>query len=469
MLLHHLGLADISARIAAREISAGEVTEAMLQRIAEHDGALNSYRHVTADRARAQARQADAEIARGFRRGPLHGVPIAVKDVIDTAFAPTTVGLSFRANHVPETTATAIARLEAAGAIILGKLATAEGIFVGHHADYGTPRNPRDPRYWSGASSSGSGVATAAGLCFASLGTDTGGSIRVPSSVHGLTGLKPSWGRVSRHGLFPLSPTLDHMGPMARSALDAALMLGAIAGFDPADPTSLHAPVPDYARALAAPIAGLRIGIDPDYATGGVDAPIAAAFRDAMEALAGLGARIVEVQMPPTAAMLEAWAPICSAETALAHSETFPARAAEYGLEITALIELGRGLTGQDLARALAQRQEFASRFALTMADVDLVAMPTLPAAVPLVEEIAAMLEEGSTEFGRFTIPPNMTGHPALSLPMGMDGANHPIGLQLVGQPLGEDCVLRVAHHFQQVTDWHTRHPEIGPPERPAG
>lgn len=462
MPLHKLGIADLSARIAAREVASLEATEAMLDRIGQHDPALNSFLHVTADRARDQASAADAEIARGQYRGPLHGVPVAVKDVVDTDFAPTTVGLSFRAGHVPERTATVVARLEAAGAVMLGKLATAEGIFVGHHAKYGgSPRNPRDARYWAGASSSGSGVATAAGLCFGSIGTDTGGSIRVPASVHGLTGLKPSWGRVSRHGLFALSPTLDHVGPMTRNALDAAIMMNAIAGYDPADPTSLHAPVPNYVAALDRPIAGLRIGVDRAYALGGVDAPIVCAFEAALAALAALGARIVDVTMPETHAMLEAWAPICAAETAVAHEGTYPERAGDYGPELAALLDLGRSVSGRDVARALAQRQTFNSRFALMMADVDAIAMPTLPAAVPTVEAIMAMLAEGSTEFGRFTIPPDMSGHPAISLPMGLDDAGHPIGLQLTGQHLGEDLLLRVAHQYQRVTDWHRRGPEL--------
>ena len=462
-MLHRLGIVDLSARIAAHEITSLEATEAMFSRIGEHDQALNSFLHVTADRARDQASARDAEIARGQHRGPLHGVPIAVKDVVDTDYAPTTVGLSFRAGHLPDTTATVVARLEAAGAVMLGKLVTAEGIFVGHHSRYGgSPRNPRDARFWAGASSSGSGVATAAGLCFGAIGTDTGGSIRVPASVHGLTGLKPSWGRVSRHGLFALAPTLDHVGPMTRSAVDAAIMLNAIAGYDPADPTSLHAPVPDYAAALNAPIAGLRIGVDRAYALDGVDAPIARAFEAALAELAAQGVRIVEITMPETRRIIEAWAPICAVETALAHEGTYPERAADYGPELTALLELGRGVSGRDLARSLAHRQIFNSRFALTMVDVDAIAMPTLPTVVPTVETIQAMLAEGSSELGRFTIPPNMTGHPAISLPMGFDDIGHPVGLQFVGRQLGEDCLLRVAHNYQRVTDWHTRHPEIG-------
>lgn len=460
MALHYLAIAEISARIRQGAISSAEVTEALLSRIDALDGDLGSYLCVTPDRAMEAAKDADAEMRRGMRRGPLHGVPIAVKDVIDTDFAPTTVGLAFRAGHVPGQSATVVRRLEMAGAVMLGKLATAEGIFVGHHKDYGTPRNPRDPSRWAGASSSGSGVATAAGLCFGSLGTDTGGSIRVPGSIHGLTGLKPTWGRVSRHGLFPLCPTLDHIGPMARSAEDAALLLAAIAGHDPADPTSLDAPAPDYAAMLEAPLAGLRIGVDDRYANEDVDAPVSAAFEEALGMLAQLGARIVPVAMPPLGHALAAWAPICASEAALAHDADYPSRAAHYGVELSTLLDLGRSLNARDLAAALAHRQEFCGRFAGTMADVDLIAMPTLPRVVPTVESIMTSLREGSTDLGRFTIPADMTGHPAVTLPMGIDPQGHPIGLQLVGHWLAEDLVLRAAHGFQRTTDWHTRRPE---------
>lgn len=461
MELHYLGLAEISRRIRRRETSAQDVTASILARIETHDPVLGSFMTLTAQRAREAARRADDEIARGFWRGPLHGVPVAAKDVLDTTFAPTTVGMAIRASHMAAANATVIDRLENAGAVFLGKLVTAEGIFIGHHDALRTPRNPRDARYWTGVSSSGSGVATAAGLCFGSLGTDTGGSIRVPASVNGLTGLKPGWGRVSRAGLFPLSPTLDHLGPLTRSAHDAAILLGVIAGHDAADPTSLVAPVPDYCRQLDAPISGLRIGVDERYASDNVDPQVHAAFTAALDVFAKLGARIVPVAMPSVDTVVAGWSPLCTSETALVHRGLYPERAAEYGPEIAALIDLGRGVSGAELAQAHLDRQLFTGRMHELFTTIDVLAMPTLPIPVPLAADVNAIIADGSVGLGRYTIPPNITGQPAISIPGGFDDAGHPIGVQFVSRHLEEGLLLNMAHAFQMRTDWHTRHPTL--------
>lgn len=461
MELHYLELAELSRKIRHQEVSAVEVTEAMLSRIEAHDPALCSYITLTAQRARDAARRADTEIARGFWRGPLHGVPIAVKDVLDTSFAPTTVGMAVRAHHMAKSNATAIDRLENAGAVFLGKLVTAEGIFIDHHETLRTPVNPRDAAYWTGVSSSGSGIATAAGLCFGSLGTDTGGSIRVPASVNGLTGLKPGWGRVSRAGLFPLAPTLDHLGPMTRSAQDAAIMLAAIAGHDPADPTSLMAPVPDYCAHLTRPISGLRIGVDERHVSENVDPQVSAAFSAALDVLVQLGARIVAVTVPSIDDILAGWSLLCSAEAALAHRGLYPERAAEYGADLTELIELGRNVTAAELTEAHLDRQVFIGRMQQLFADIDILATPTLPATVPLTADVGAIIADSLAGLGRYTVPPNVTGQPAISLPCGMDNAGHPIGLQLVSRHLEEPLLLNVAHLFQMRTDWHTQHPVL--------
>ena len=270
----------------------------MLRRIEAHDGAHRSYATVLGDRALDQARRAEAEIARGFWRGVLHGVPVAVKDLCNSSFAPTTSGMSIFATNQPGTNATVVDRLEQAGAVMLGKLKMTEGAYSAHHPDIAPPLNPWKQDHWVGSSSSGSGVATAAGLCFGSLGSDTGGSIRLPSTCCGLTGIKPTWGRVSRHGVFPLAPSLDHIGPMTRSAADAAAMLGIIAGADPNDPTALQDAVPDYLAATAGSLRGLRIGLDEDYAFAGTDPQVAAAVKEAARALAEAGAVIVPVTFP---------------------------------------------------------------------------------------------------------------------------------------------------------------------------
>lgn len=461
MDLHYLGLAEAAGLMAQGRLRSVELTEALLDRIDRHDPALGAYVTVTRERALSQAERADAELARGWSRGPLHGLPIAVKDVIDTDFAPTTVGMPIRAHHVPTANATVVDRLEAAGAVILGKLTTAEGIFIGQNPGLPLPRNPRDPAYWPGASSSGSGVATAAGLCLASLGTDTGGSIRVPAAIHGLTGIKPTWGRVSRAGVFALSPTLDHVGPMARSAADAALLLSVIAGLDRADPTSLAAPVPDFRAALATSLGGVRIGVDEAYVSERVDAQVQAAFGTAMDQLERLGARIVPLPMPSPKRVLEGWSLICGPETALAHRGYYPQNAASYGPELSGLIDLGLATSAMDMAAALEDRLNFCGEMALLFDQVDMLAMPTLPVCAPLASDFLALLEDDSVALGRYTIPPNVTGHPAISLPCGMDRNGHPIGLQLVGRHCDEQSLFDAAHAFQSVTDWHVRHPEL--------
>jgi len=259
--LHYLSLDEVARRLKARKISSVETTQAILDRIARLDTRLKSYATLTAERALADAAARDAELAAGKVRGPLHGVPVAVKDLCNTAGIPTAAGMAIHRANVPAKDATVVARLKSAGAVILGKLQMTEGAFGAHHPTIPAPLNPWNAAYWTGSSSSGSGAATASGLCFASLGSDTGGSIRFPSTMNGLSGLKPTWGRVSRAGVFALAESLDHIGPMTRSALDCAIVLGVIAGADADDPTSVPGPVPDYAAAATSGIKGKRIGV----------------------------------------------------------------------------------------------------------------------------------------------------------------------------------------------------------------
>ncbi len=285
--LHYLSLDEVARRLKARKLSSVEATQAMLDRIGKLDPKLKSYATLTPERALADARRLDAETAAGKSRGPLHGVPIAIKDLCDTEGVPTAAGMAIRRGHVPAKDATVVTRLKQAGAVILGKLQMTEGAYGVHHPSVDPPVNPFNAAYWTGVSSSGSGVATAAGLCFASLGSDTGGSIRFPSTMNGLSGLKPTWGRVSRAGVFPLAESLDHVGPMCRSALDAAIVLGIIAGADPDDPTAAPQPVPDYAAAAGAGVKGKRIGVPKNLI--GADADSQRALDGAMAALQGQG------------------------------------------------------------------------------------------------------------------------------------------------------------------------------------
>src|SRR6267154_4331357 len=268
--LHYLELTELAACIKARTISALEVARAQLDRIAALDGELGSYVQVMADAAMAQAETAQAEIAAGQYRGPLHGVPIALKDLFWTRDFPTAAGTAVHRNFRPDQDASVVRRLKEAGAVVLGKLQLTEGAYSDHHPSVTPLKHPWNADYWPGISSSGPGAATASGLCFGALASDTGGSIRWPSAANGVTGLKPTWGRVSRYGVFELAATLDHVGTITRSAADAAAMLGAIAGPDPCDPTALQAPVPDYVAAAGRDVRGLRIGVDAAWNSDGV-------------------------------------------------------------------------------------------------------------------------------------------------------------------------------------------------------
>ena len=459
--VHYLSLTDVSAMLGRGDLKPTTLAETILARIARHDSALKSYTTLLSDRAMAKAREAEAELNHGLRRGPLHGVPIAVKDLCDTDYAPTSAGMAIHRAFVPPITCTVVERLERAGAIVLGKLSMTEGAFATHHPDMPTPVNPWLPEVWTGASSSGSGTATAAGLCYGSLGSDTGGSIRFPSSACGLTGLKPTWGRVSRYGIRPLSETLDHIGPMTRTAADCAAMLAAIAGADPRDSTALPAPVPDYAAALGGGIRGLRVGIAQAYAFDGVSEPVRTVLNAARDVLVDLGARLVAVEFPALAEASTAWAHICLSEAAIAHQATFPSRAAEYGPGLASVLGAGGKITAAELGKAHMQRDRFAGQVADVFRDIDVLLIPVLNAATPTAAEWDEMAKGDLASMLRFTAPFDLTGMPALTMNGGFDERGAPIGFQLVGKHLSEDLLLRAGHSFQSVTDWHTRHPAL--------
>ena len=321
--LHYLGLNEIALLIESRDISPVELTQLVLDRIETVDGRLKSYATVMTDRAMAAAHVAEEEIQGGHYRGRLHGVPIAVKDLCYTRGVRTMGALAVLRDFVPDFDATVVARLQEAGAIILGKLNLTEGAMVGYHPDFDIPVNPWDADLWTGVSSSGSGVATAAGLCFGSLGSDTGGSIRVPSAQCGIVGLKPTWGRVSRYGVLELAGSLDHIGPMTRSVTDAAIMFEAIAGVDPNDATTRAEPVEPVLGTLNGGVTGVRLGIDRRYASEGVDPAVSEGVNAAVDTLVRLGAEVVEVEMPE--APFVDWGTICSYEAAKAHAANTPA------------------------------------------------------------------------------------------------------------------------------------------------
>jgi len=461
--LHYETLARVSDLIRRRKLSPVEATQAILARIEQLDGQYRSYVTVTADRALERAKLAEAEIARGLWRGPLHGAPIAVKDLCNTTFAPTASGTTIFKGVTPSFNATVVDRLEQAGAIILGKLRMTEGAYTSHHPQEPTPLNPWNTEYWVGSSSTGSGVATSLGLCYGSLGSDTGGSIRFPSATCGLTGIKPTWGRVSRHGVFPLAESLDHVGPMTRSAADAAAMLGAIAGYDINDATSYSAAPPDYLEAIADGVRALRIGVDRGYATDGVDGQVVAAFDDAVAAFADLKAIVRNVQFPSYRRLVSLWIAMCSVETAAAHRETYPARKAEYGPDLAQLIEQGLATSGVEIADINLERIRFERRLADLFKQVDVLLIPTMPVPIPSLKLMASYGEDPNVLLNilRFTAPFNFSGSPTITLPNGSDSAGMPLSMQVVGPHLSEDVLVRVAQAFQYVTDWHKRRPPV--------
>jgi amidase len=459
--LHYFSLMDISAKLKSRELKPTVLTDIILQRIARHDGVLKSYTTRCADRAMAKAREAEAELDRGFWRGPLHGVPIAVKDLCYTDYAPTAAGMFIHKDFIPTYTCTVVERLERAGAIILGKLTMTEGAFATHHPDMPTPINPWNGEVWTGVSSSGSGAATAAGLCYGSLGSDTGGSIRFPSAACGLTGLKPTWGRVSRYGICHLSESLDHIGPMARSAADCASILTTIAGADPRDPTALLAPVPDYVTSLEGGIRGLRVGIDEAYAFKGLSEEVLEALSAARDALVALGARLVPIQFPSTTDAATAWGHLCLVETAIAHEATYPGRAAEYGRGFGGFLAGAGDVSAMDLGKAQIVRGKFLGAVAEAFQDIDVMLIPVIRTPSPTPAEWLEMLEGDIAQLLRYTAEFNLNGMPTITMNGGFDKRGAPIGFQLVGKHLSEDLLLRAGHAFQSITDWHSRHPAL--------
>ena len=459
--LHYLELLDVSRLIQSRQLSSVEATQAQLDRIDALDGRLGSYARVMREQALADARRADAELASGVPRGPLHGVPIAVKDLCWTAGVVSAAGMTIHGDFVPTEDATVVRRLREAGAVILGKLQMTEGAYADHHPAIAAPVNPWNAAHWPGVSSSGSGVATAAGLCYGSLGTDTGGSIRFPSAANGLTGLKPTWGRVSRHGAFELAATLDHIGPMTRSAADAGAMLGAIAGADAKDPTASPLPVPDYLAGMHRGLDGLRIGVDARWITEGVDAETRAVLDAAIAAVKTLGGELRPVAFPDPAQVIDDWFPLCGMEVAVAHEATYPARTDEYGPGLAGLIELGRAQSGLAYQKIVLHRLDFAGRVKALFEDVDLLIVPATGIASPTMERMARMGEDAEliSAVLRYTCPFDMTGSPTITLPGGFTAAGMPVGFQLVGRHFEEDLLVRAGWAFQQVTDWHRRHP----------
>jgi aspartyl-tRNA(Asn)/glutamyl-tRNA(Gln) amidotransferase subunit A len=461
--LHYLTAHEASGLLRDKKLSPVELTRAFLDRIERLDGTLQSYITVLGESALSDAREAEADLQRGDYKGPLHGIPIALKDLYDTEGVATTAGSKVLADRVPTEDATTTARLKASGAILLGKLAMHEFALGGPDPTTGFPlaRNPWNLDHIPGGSSSGSGAAVAAGLCMATLGSCTGGSIRGPASHCGIVGLKATYGRVSRYGVVPLSWTLDHCGPLTWNVEDSAMMLQSIAGRDPKDPTSSHAPVPDYSASLVDDIRGMRIGVprhfffrdDPR-----ISDEVLSTVDTALEALRSLGAQVEEVSAPMLGYAGAAQSVIMLSEAFAYHEGNLRSRPQDFGEMCRARFRIGGLFSGGDYVQAQRVRNVLNRELDELLETYDVIASPTMSNPAGTFEEAGVMT---SARTPSFTGPYNLTGMPAISVPCGFTESGLPIGLQLAGKPFDEPTIIRAAYTYQQ----HARLYENRPPE----
>ncbi len=467
--LAELSMTEAADAFARGEVRAEAVVRACLDRIDAHNGTVNAVVRLDREAALEAAAAQDRARAAGAVPGPLAGAPMMHKDMYYRAGKVSTCGSKIRRDFVPTTTATVLERLDAAGAIDMGTLNMAEFAQnpTGHNAHFGHCHNPWNPPHCTGGSSSGSGAGVAARFFTAALGSDTGGSIRLPAAFCGVTGLKATQTRVSRHGVMPLSFSCDNVGPLVRTARDAARFLRVMAGHDPKDPTSSPEPVPDYEAALTGDVRGLRIAVPETWFLDGADEPVLAAFEAALAALRDRGATVARLAAPEVMQAVNAYTALISrVEGAAIHANWMRERAADYAIHLSARLYGGYAIPGHYYVEALSRRGPLLRRFVReVMAEADLVATPTLRTRVPTLAETD--IDADPENWSRFmalsanTRPFNYLGLPTISVPCGFDGRGLPIGLQLAGRPFAEVTVLRAADAFQRATDWHRRSPPL--------
>jgi aspartyl-tRNA(Asn)/glutamyl-tRNA(Gln) amidotransferase subunit A len=458
-------IGEAAASLRRREISSLELTRAALESIERAQPALNAFLTVTGEAALACARARDEELASGRDRGPLHGIPVALKDVFSTRGVRTTCGSALFAEHVPDRDAAVVERLEEAGAVLAGKTSMHELAYgiTSNNPHFGAVRNPWDTGRIPGGSSGGSGAAVAAGLVFMAMGTDTGGSIRIPASFCGTAGLKPTTGRVSRYGVMPLDFTLDHIGPLTRSVRDAALTLQAIAGHDPRDESSSREPVPDYTPPEDPSLSGLRVGVPENFYFDAVEPSVEAAVRAAIGTAGRLGAELRGVRVPDIAAC-NAIARVILLAEASAVMEKYLGDRSRFGADVLTLLDQGRLIPATDYINAQRLRRLARAEFARLWREVDCLMTPTTPTAAPEIGQTEIVLggkpEDVRIASTRFVRAINALGFPALSVPCGFSASGLPVGLQIVGPPFREDRLLRAGAALEQA---------LGLDLRPAG
>ena len=462
MVADYLTIAEAARLIEKRELSPVELVESRLERIARLDGRLNSFIRVLPEAARAAARAAEAEIAGGRWRGALHGIPIGLKDIYETAGVATTGHSKVMQDHVPQTDAFSVARLKAAGAIVVGKLATHEFALGGPSFDLPWPpaRNPWDTSRFTGGSSSGTGAAVAAGLVLGGTGSDTGGSIRGPAAYCGLAGIKPTYGLISRMGILPLAFSLDHAGPLAWTAEDCAILLQAMAGHDPADPASADRPVPDYRAALRGGAKGLRIGLVRHFyeKDNEANAAVRGAIDAAAKTLEGMGCVISDVRLSPLADWVACGVVIMLAEAYAIHEANLRRRFTDYGEFFRDRMALAGLLTAADYVEAVRRRRELALELDRAMAGLDLIMTAAAPTEAPPIEAVGKF---STFERPLLTMPFNVTGSPAMSVRCGFAEAGLPLSFQIVGKRFADATVLRLAHAYEEATEWRKRRPAL--------
>ena len=467
--LSDLTLVEAADAVATGAVTSVALTEAALDAFETWNPSINAAIWLDREGALETAAALDAKRAAGAPLGPLHGVPFAHKDMYYQAGKLSTCGSKIRANFMPDVTATVIDRLHAAGSITLGGLNMAEFAQnpTGHNTHYGDCHNPWKRDYCTGGSSSGSGAAVSARCVTVALGSDTGGSIRLPAGICGVTGIKATQGRVSRYGVMPLSHSCDNVGPLARTARDCARVLTVIAGPDPMDPTALADPPPDYEAALTGDIRGLRIGVPTNYFFDGVDDEVQAAFEAAMAVMKDLGAQIVPVELPLMAAISTYGSVVSRCESVTIHGEWLRTRPQDYSVHVGSRNYPGAAIPASYYLEALNRRGPILKAFAgEVFGKVDVFAAPTIRSKVPTLD--ATRMETGQPEnidaFGAVSLntrPANYLGLPSISAPCGFDRDGLPVGMLIHGRPLGEARILRVADAYQRVTDWHTRRPRL--------
>jgi aspartyl-tRNA(Asn)/glutamyl-tRNA(Gln) amidotransferase subunit A len=460
-MLMYWGILEISERVRRREVSPVELTRHCLARIEKLNPVLNAFITVTQESALREALAAEAEITKGHWRGHLHGIPIALKDLIDTAGVKTTAASAVFQNRVPGEDAEVVRRLRTAGAVLLGKQNLHEFAYGGSSvvSYFGDVRNPWNLEHIAGGSSGGSAASVAAGLCFGAIGTDTAGSVREPAALCGIVGLKPTYGRVSCRGVIPLSWSLDHVGPITRLVADAAVMLQAIAGYDPQDQTNSNVPVGDYMAALTINTKKLRIGVPRSFFFEDLDAEVAASVESALAVLEKIFSGLREITVPvPTDRTLQ------TAESYAYHAEFVSKTPELYQPETLRRIRSGEHVSPHDRQRLISELQETRQAIPAIFDEVDVLVTPTIPIPAPSLRELKEkpeMLRPTELLLLRNTRPFNVFGLPAISLPCGFTKAGLPIGLQIAGPPWREDLVIAVAYAYEQATGWHQRSPEF--------